>query len=347
MLNTLNLINIERQEVFVYDPLERDDGQASIRLVKVEPGLHNNGLIQIEMKHSIVSANYSAISYMWGDQAERHHVLINNRVATVGSSLYGHLCSLRTFERGQWYWVDALSIDQQNPMERSQQVKLMAEIFEGARNVLAFVPYNIDYGVPLEPPFRTLVERMGTYVRSEEISKPKPIITAGESEVQSAERTLHTFGELMVAVQAICGSKYWHRTWIIQEIALARRLYLTDGQTKVAWGDLFELINILRNSNSQSGLPLSVPQALTYLQDVRKGTRRSTLAALVSDFSSSQCSDFHDKVYGLLSLLQNGHRYPVDYNTNELEFFLGALQFGQGRALTSMPKHKPSSLRVL
>ena len=29
-------------------------------------------------------------------------------------------------------------------------------------------------------------------------------------------------------------------------------------------------------------------------------------------------------------MLQNGHRYPVDYNTNELEFFLGALRFGQG-----------------
>lgn len=315
----------------MYDPLERVEGQAFIRLVKVEPELHGSGLVQVQMKHSNVFADYSAVSYMWGEQAERHRILINNRLATVGNNLYEHLCSLRTFEEGQWYWVDALSIDQQNPIERSQQVKLMAEIFEGARDVLAFVPPDTEHGIPLSPPFQTLAERSVTYEHSKKISELKTVSPSGESEVQSSEKEpVPAFEELRVAVEAICRSKYWHRTWIIQEIALARRLYLTDGQIKIAWDSLFESIDMLRNFIQQSGLRYSVPQALSNLQDVRKGTRRSTLAALVSDFSSSQCSDFHDKVYGLLSLLQNGHRYPVDYNTNEMEFFLGALQFGQG-----------------
>ncbi|KAJ9661309.1 hypothetical protein H2198_002052 [Neophaeococcomyces mojaviensis] len=346
------------QGVFTYDPLQQDGDQASIRLIKIEPELHDTGLVQVRIKHSTVAANYSAISYIWGEQAERHRILINNCITTVGSNLHKHLCSLRTFERCQWFWVDALSINQQNAAERSQQVKLMAEIFEGAKDVLAFIPLNPGYRVPPEPPFQTLVTQSELYVQPEELAKPTTAASAGsarvaesvsqtdceaanignfaamtprDTEAQSARRTdAHAFGALNVAATAICQSRYWHRTWIIQEVALARKLYLTDGQNKISWNHFFELIDVLHNFHQQGALRFIVPHALTRLQDVRKGTRRSTLAALVFDFSSSQCSDFHDKVYGLLSMLQNGHRYPVDYNTNELEFFLSALRFGQG-----------------
>lgn len=64
MSKALGLVDLEEQHVFVYDPLERVEGQAFIRLVKVEPELHGSGLVQVQMKHSNVFADYSAVSYM-------------------------------------------------------------------------------------------------------------------------------------------------------------------------------------------------------------------------------------------------------------------------------------------
>jgi len=236
--------DLKDQEIFKYDPLKQDEDQASIRLIKVEPELHDRGLVQVQIKHSTVSANYSAISYIWGEQAEKYCILINNCIATVGSNLHEHLCSLRTFERGQWFWVDALSIDQQNATERSLQVKLMAEIFEGAKDVLAFIPLNPGYRAPPEPPFQTLVTQRELYVQFEELTKPTTAgsaisarvvesvsqtncetadidnlaaMTFRNAEAQSTRRMdAHAFRALNVAATGICQSRYWHRTWIIQ-----------------------------------------------------------------------------------------------------------------------------------
>jgi hypothetical protein len=71
-------------------------------------------------------------------------------------------------------------------------------------------------------------------------------------------------------------------------------------------------------------LDLSIPSRV---QELRTGLRRASLMALLSDYGSLKCADFHDRVYGLLSLAINGHRYPIDYESGELKYLFTTIEF--------------------
>jgi hypothetical protein len=60
------------------------------------------------------------------------------------------------------------------------------------------------------------------------------------------------------------------------------------------------------NESERQQLSTSIP---LLLHELRTRNRRASEMALLSDFGILKCTNFHDHVYGLLSLAVNGHCY--------------------------------------
>ena len=79
--------------------------------------------------------DFMALSYTWGDQRNVREVLVNGHRLLITQNLDACLRALRTkhyVKDGWMLWIDALSINQKDIIERAGQVKRMREIYAKA-----------------------------------------------------------------------------------------------------------------------------------------------------------------------------------------------------------------------
>ncbi|KAJ9129705.1 hypothetical protein NKR19_g10226 [Coniochaeta hoffmannii] len=86
---------------------------------------------------------YHALSYVWGDPTVTSSVTINGISVEKPTNLVAALHRLRQLDEAD-YWIDAICIDQQNNGEKSNQVRLMAEIFSKAVETTAWLGPGIE-----------------------------------------------------------------------------------------------------------------------------------------------------------------------------------------------------------
>jgi hypothetical protein len=96
---------------------------------------------------------YEAISYAWGSTASMQQIVCDSGALQVTQSCFRLLCTLRERDlrkdpdktgigHAGVYWIDAICIDQSSPEERSQQVAIMASIYEKADRVVVWPDYT-------------------------------------------------------------------------------------------------------------------------------------------------------------------------------------------------------------
>jgi hypothetical protein len=81
---------------------------------------------------------YVALSYTWGDPKDTLPIYVNNILMQVTRNLHSALLYLG-LDSGTILWVDAVCIDQQNNVEKSEQVQLMREIYQRAMHVTVWL----------------------------------------------------------------------------------------------------------------------------------------------------------------------------------------------------------------
>jgi len=82
---------------------------------------------------------YEALSYVWGSPCSDFHVLCHGKILQITENCDAALRRLRSRSRSRALWVDSICIDQASNEERSEQVKLMAEIYRRARRILMWL----------------------------------------------------------------------------------------------------------------------------------------------------------------------------------------------------------------
>ncbi|KAI9146935.1 hypothetical protein HJFPF1_12964 [Paramyrothecium foliicola] len=86
---------------------------------------------------------YTALSYVWGSTENPEYIFLNGRnKVPVTRNLFEALQTLRLPKKGRRLWIDAICINQQDPIEKESQVRLMQRIYRQADSVLAFVPVS-------------------------------------------------------------------------------------------------------------------------------------------------------------------------------------------------------------
>jgi predicted nucleic acid-binding protein len=111
-----------------------------IRLVQILPGETSSPML-CEILHTSLGshASYEALSYTWGNLDSSLTIRVNSSALVVSRNLYEALQRLRLSSKMRTIWIDAISINQADIAERSQQVGVMRNNFSHAFNVVVWL----------------------------------------------------------------------------------------------------------------------------------------------------------------------------------------------------------------
>ena len=306
----------------------------SIRVLQILPGAPESELrlhiSEIDLDHT---HPYHAISYTWGDDLATTTIHIDDEPFEVRQNLFGFLRQLRAQSYASDLWVDAISIRQDDLVEKGQQVGMIGDIFKRAERVLVWVGEHAD---STEALFRRL------------------------SSAQWRQRP-HTPEESNRRLQAwisFMARPYFRRLWIVQEVVLAHDVMLHCGESSVVWSRLAKLLHVKYSTYVVDGfdwdgvdfrpakgaldnrlrrLPrlvrmrdlLSNKSAWSRVKTCVRTPWTGGLKSEITDFLSMVfidhlCSEPRDYVYALLSLEQSPklHSFKPDYTMNEAELFI-------------------------
>lgn len=115
-----------------------------IRLLKLLPREGNEKLKLIPTCHIFHATlhekpEFVALSYVWGDATDLRLILVDNFPVQVTKNLYDAMMALRPAREHIMMWIDFLCINQLDDKEKSWQVGLMADIYQQAYKVIAWL----------------------------------------------------------------------------------------------------------------------------------------------------------------------------------------------------------------
>ena len=161
---------------FMYEPLDAELNE--IRLLTLYPGKRIDPVTTTIKTVSLENKPlYKTISYAWGDLTDTRPITIGTYAFKVTTNLETALRYLRCESQPVTLWVDAVCINQANNEEKSQQVRLMAEIFEKCQEVFIWLgsPSNsvsetIGQGIPRTSEVTSTHNNMSDLAQEEELS---------------------------------------------------------------------------------------------------------------------------------------------------------------------------------
>ncbi|KAH9883247.1 HET-domain-containing protein [Xylariomycetidae sp. FL2044] len=124
-----------RKPAYPYQELADTD----LRLLRILPGTGSN---RIECWLDTIPYDskpiYYALSYVWGDASQKEEILLEGRPFQVTRNLYEalqHMRWLAEFEWEDYFWIDAICINQDDLEERSRIVAMMMQIYHSSLGV--------------------------------------------------------------------------------------------------------------------------------------------------------------------------------------------------------------------
>jgi hypothetical protein len=131
-----------------YHYLPLSNASENIRLLRLLPAEAEGAKIRGELfEHRLQTSSrssYEALSYVWGSWNPVQSILIDNGQLDVTPNLYAALVRLRDASFPRIIWIDAICIDQADDEEKSDQIRIMANIYGKANRVLVWLGESAD-----------------------------------------------------------------------------------------------------------------------------------------------------------------------------------------------------------
>lgn len=255
-------------------------------------------------------------------------IICNGKRLTIQQNLHDFLLRFRAMHRGLPLWIDAICIDQEESDSRAReekyhQLQIMGYIYRSAQAVLVWLGESstlpssfldlLSHTAPSVDGYRSFWEEPKEVRLSND--RLLQIYWAGEdSENHSSEELLPRY-HMLYHLSALMNRDYFQRSWIIQEIALARKLCFYVGSMEIPTEHLLNGIHLVMDTSKapngiaipimiQTGaygfLPILRPQGdplgyeeFLFLSRDRKSSRRE------------------DKVFAFLGLLDESLRQSL------------------------------------
>lgn len=117
----------------------------SIRILTLCPAEQHTDAIECMIEIiELEEASYDALSYSWGmnedgDSSQDYEIFIHGNRKWVTRNLFEGLERIRVCDKPIRIWIDAVCINQQDNVERSVQVAMMADIYARAERVFVWL----------------------------------------------------------------------------------------------------------------------------------------------------------------------------------------------------------------
>ena len=297
-------------EPYVYESLP---SSMSIRLIKVEAKNQTENLVcSFEIGDLSVPPEYTALSYAWGDTSNTATIVCHGKAVQVTHSLYA---ALRMFAAAPLLvWADAISIDQQNIPEKTQQVSMMALIYSKAARVSIWLgsdPCN-DAPVVFENikilvltlgiihAMRGYIERFDNTTGDLHWNLPN-----GHPSSTALPSVFYTNEEEKMRVQRFFRLPWFSRTWVMQECGLASQAVVLWGDSTIDWNPIgvtaVFLLRYCRAHLNSLNLSRDVENVRDIYTTFSPFVPGATFFHLLNTARRYNASDARDKVFALLS----------------------------------------------
>ncbi|TVY34191.1 Heterokaryon incompatibility protein 6,OR allele [Lachnellula subtilissima] len=248
---------MEEPPAYKYEPISH---VKEIRLLEIAPGPDDDP-ISCSLAHfspeNTVQEQYFALSYEWGpEDGPRRHIFLNGYTVSVRENLWRALWHLR--KRAGWrdvtcesdmlhygasaawlcrskIWIDALCVNQSDITERNHQVRLMAQIYRNAKEVLVWLGRLANLSLSESQEYRLSMLALDSYRKMVLFTREKvdgmnlrAHANPGANELSDLVWLVTQCASVhfLEILRALLEGSYWQRVWIIQEITLASKFAL-------------------------------------------------------------------------------------------------------------------------
>jgi hypothetical protein len=311
---------------YKYQPLSGEKDE--IRLLTVLPGKVDDK-VECYLNHFELSAAppYHALSYTWGSLIDPHELSVDGCGLFVTKNLMDALRRLRDVSSKLMIWIDAVSINQQDNAERSEQVTKMRTIYQSAIEVSIWLGESANDSSEAFALVHDLIHCLqaqgdvGAFIRD---SPPSRV-------------------DQFRALELLLSRDYWRRAWVIQEVHSATKACIYCGTDSVdcalllkAQNSIFteedDLIALCRanglNHQLDNAIWSSGVKGLQVNSPDSPVDTPSLLDALHWHYNKL-CTYPEDKVYCLVGLTSahEDSRFVVDYSKGARRVFTDVVQY--------------------
>lgn len=233
----------------------------------------------------------------------------------VGYNLWEAFQQLRYPDRCRKIWIDAICIDQNDLIERNEQVQFMDCIYRQAASVVVWLG-AAGYNSPAA--FR-LIRQIHAVAESALPEDSKKPLT--EAEIEKLGLPNQSTSDWQ-ALDSIFWRPWFRRVWIIQEMAAARSAVVICGEDSLPWDTLAAVTDFIHYRELWKLRDVNA-MALIHLLDLRNHYIRHEkldLLPLLVAFRESLATNPRDKVYALLNIASTAGIIP-DYRVSTVDVF--------------------------
>lgn len=343
-------------EYFIYAALT---GPTEIRGFLLSPDIDTSpilGSLQvIDLDRKLQTKQYTALSYLWGDQAEPEQIFIDGHPFFVGKNLAWALKRLRGYLRGErnLIWADAVCINQADIHERESQVKLMGRVYEQATRVIGELGHRGGGEAELEGLIEVMVNtrrriygdsyRELTSTTAVNLDSLVALLRERNPDVTHGYPTLDSIGLAPKSRSAwtwwrvLIDLPYFRRIWIRQEFSLPSKMTLLFGELPIEADDLsccaalMYLVDPVGEVQDTQALVAvrSLGRQRAQVHHTGAGGKAKETQRLLNKLRHSRradATDLRDKIYGMLNM------------ASDEEDFLSSVSYAASDEMTTVVK---------
>lgn len=327
---------------YQYTPLNEKDQE--IRLMTLHPASFDQ-LVFISIEITTLTETYipefEALSYTWGNASDCQDLLIQAgepaetteaplRRLPITINLFQALQHLRYLDRSRVFWIDAVCVNQKNLDERGRQVQRMPDIYSSAAKVVVWLgPASDDSTLAIQT-----MDNIGSRIQADWLVGGVTAVAPNHLDPWSDEfyQDINLREQVLLSIRNLLRRSWFERLWIWQEVCLAtHEIEILCGFDTLPYESFCNAVNWL---HIHINLPIPDWQKL-----VQQGYRTAEIShrKLIDSFEyimrfaqDRKCSDPRDKVYAVLSLLNDSERESIvpDYSKSVSEVFqMASLQW--------------------
>ncbi|KAF5530822.1 het-domain-containing protein [Fusarium phyllophilum] len=195
---------------YVYSALIGDN---NIRLLRLLPSSDRSTRLQGQLfEYPLAQGRqtmhlYEALSYTWGTSQHTKSISIDDRELPITANCHLALVQLRDSFIDRVLWADAICIDQSNIKERGKQVRIMAEVYCKARQVIVW---------------------LGEATSDSDVAMQKIRAVAEGHSIQAEQDNF-----IPESIASLLKRQWFQRVWVLQEVAAAQHVLLVCGAFQI------------------------------------------------------------------------------------------------------------------
>lgn len=298
-----------------YTYQDLDTFSLQIRVLSIIPTRSRSAPIYctLDLVSLAESPSFTALSYVWGNAKERNLIYVDGRQFFVTTNLYRALLHLRSSNKCQNLWIDAVCINQANEKEKTDQVLQMRNIYAQATVVLIWLGASDDE-----------IDKTTAFF-SENDRTERAKLTSFLGALEDHEDRIAALPGLEKLLQ----NPWFTRMWVVQELVVAKETPLVGcGDAWFSWKNLAVAINdrmlgeIDRREHSAHLVHFaSLRQTFNFDAGI------DDFVSLLLATSDRESSEPRDKIFALLGLANNRLRASInpDYTAPISDVFQQAM----------------------